>query len=145
MPINNLHPYIALPGSAAEAIDLYTRVLGAKVEALMHWGDMPGGNCAAADKTRVMHSELNIGGRLLSVSDSMPGATAPETGNIQVCLNFDEPDSLTQAFEGLSQGGTVSMPVQDTFWGAKFGMLTDRFGVRWMFNCMLAKEAARPH
>lgn len=140
MPINNLHPYIAVDGKAAEAIDLYTRVLGAKVIALMHWGDMPGGNFPEADKTRVMHSELNIGGRTLSVADSMPGAKAPETSNIQVCLNFDEPDSLIQAFEGLSDGGTVVMPVHDRFWGAKFGMLTDRFGVRWMFNCMTAKE-----
>ncbi|MFN2447196.1 MAG: VOC family protein [Vicinamibacterales bacterium] len=51
------------------------------------------------------------------------------------CLDFDNVADMTQRFEALGAGGKVTMPLQDTFWGAKFGTLTDAFGVQWMFNC----------
>jgi PhnB protein len=141
MPINNLHPYIALDGSAADAIDLYQHVLGASVASLMHWRELPDSNFSESQGKRVMHSELRIGERTLSVADSAPGARCPETGNIQICLNFDEPDSLVRVFAGLSEGGTVVMPVHDSFWGSKFALLTDRFGVRWMLHCAIEAKA----
>jgi len=58
----------------------------------------------------------------------------PGTNNY-VCLDFDDPADMTKKFEALSAGGSVVMPLNDTFWGAKFGMLLDAYGIRWMFNC----------
>jgi PhnB protein len=141
--LQNIHPYIALHGVAAEAIELYTRVLGAKAESVMYWRDMPGGDVPENQKNKVMHSELTLDGRtILSVADGhFPENSGPATSNIQVCLSFTDPDALHQAFAGLSEGGTVVMAVHDSFWGAKFGMLTDRYGVRWMFNCPTEPKA----
>ncbi len=59
----------------------------------------------------------------------------PADSNVHVCLHFDDIPDMKRKFEGLAAGGKVTMPLQETFWAAQFGMLTDAFGVRWMFNC----------
>jgi PhnB protein len=69
------------------------------------------------------------------LSDTMPGMPFTPEGNAHVCLDFDDAADMAKRFDALAAGGKVTMPLQDTFWGAKFGMLTDAFGVRWMFNC----------
>jgi uncharacterized glyoxalase superfamily protein PhnB len=60
-------------------------------------------------------------------------------GNVQIALDFTELAEMARAFQALASGGKVTLPIQDTFWGAEFGMLTDVYGVRWMFNCELKK------
>ena len=69
------------------------------------------------------------------LSDGPSDRQIPRTSNTHVCLAFDDVSEMTAKFEGLAQGGTVTMPLHDTFWGARFGMLTDRHGIHWMFNC----------
>lgn len=59
----------------------------------------------------------------------------PTEGNVHVSLDWTDLADMMQRFTELAEGGKVTVPIQDTFWGAKFGMLTVRFGVRWMFNC----------
>jgi PhnB protein len=81
-----------------------------------------------------MHARLTIGAGVIMVSDSPPNAPAATESNVHVCLQFNDLADMTAKFEALARGGTVTMPVQDTFWGAKFGQLTDAFGVHWMFN-----------
>jgi PhnB protein len=68
------------------------------------------------------------------LSDSVPGNGVKPGGNGQVSLQFTDPAEMARRFDALAAGGTITMPLQDTFWG-KFGMLTDAFGVDWMFNC----------
>jgi PhnB protein len=138
MPINHLNPYINFNGTAASAIALYEQVLGAQRVNIARAGDVPGTNVPADQRARILHGVLTVGGTPLMVSD----ATAPISAgaNIHVSLNFTDPSEMTQRFAALSEGGAVTVAPQDTFWGAKFGMLIDRFGVRWMFNC----EAVRP-
>jgi PhnB protein len=76
-----------------------------------------------------------IGEAVFMVSDTMPNEPPSRQSNIHVVLHLsDEPD-LQAKFAALAQGGKVSFPVHDTFWGAKFGMLVDKFGVPWMLNC----------
>jgi PhnB protein len=58
---------------------------------------------------------------------------------VHVCLDFDDPAEMGKRFDALASGGEITMPLQDTFWGARFGMLTDSYGIRWMFNCTLRK------
>lgn len=60
-------------------------------------------------------------------------------GNIQLSVNVESVEKIDEVFEKMSQGGTVAMALQDTFWGARFGMLQDKFGINWMFNCELKK------
>jgi PhnB protein len=70
----------------------------------------------------------------LMVSDSMPGQPVTGGTNMSLSLNFDSVADIERVFGALSEGANITMPLQDTFWGARFGMLTDRFGINWMFN-----------
>ncbi len=98
----------------------------------------PGAPLAEADKNLVMHVELPItGGHLLM------GTDAPESmgfhvrfgNNVYINLEPDTREETERLFRGLSAGGKIEMELQEMFWGAYFGSCTDKFGVRWMFNC----------
>jgi PhnB protein len=84
---------------------------------------------------------LHLGEGLVMVSDAMPDKPAPREGNVHVALDFDDVGDMTRKFDALAEGGTVTMPLQDMFWGARFGMLTDAFGINWMFNCSTKKPS----
>jgi PhnB protein len=135
MSIKQLNPYLMFNGTAEQAIKLYETALGATTEGPMRFGDAPGGDPASAHKDRVIHALLHIGGGAIMVSDSMPDNPVPLEGNVHVCLDFDDAAEMTKKFDALAAGGKVTMPLQDTFWGATFGTLTDAFGIQWMFNC----------
>jgi PhnB protein len=65
----------------------------------------------------------------------MPNQPVGADGNVHITLDFDDVEEMSKRFDALSAGGNVTMPLQNTFWGARFGMLTDAYGIRWMFNC----------
>jgi PhnB protein len=134
MAIKQLNPYLNFNGTAAKAIKLYESALGAKAE-VMPWASGPGAPSGDEYKDRVMHARLQIGPGVLMLSDTQPSAPVATGGNAHVSLDFDDPADMARRFEALSAGGKITMPLQDTFWGAKFGMLTDAFGINWMFNC----------
>jgi PhnB protein len=135
MAIKKLNPYVAFAGGRAEeAIKLYERALGAKTEQVLRYGDVPQQECAASDKKLVMHACLRIGDERLMVNDLPPGHPAPRDSNMSVVIDVDDLTELAHKFEALSAGGKVEVPLHDTFWGGKFGILSDAFGVRWMFN-----------
>lgn len=138
MPIRKLNPYLTFNGDAADAIALYERVLDAKVEMLQRFGEVPGSDPASPHQDRVIHARLRIGDDTVMISDSMPDQPVTLGGNVHMTLDFDDIDEMNRRFDALSEGGRVGMPLQDTFWGARFGMLTDAHGVNWMFNCQLA-------
>lgn len=140
MSIKSLNPYLIFNGNAAKAIQFYETALGAKSEGHMKFGDIPNHQCADEDKERVMHARLRLGEGLIMLSDSQPGRQVPREGNCQVALHFDDAADMTQKFNALAEGGQITMPLNDTFWGARFGMLTDVFGIRWMFNCEQKKS-----
>ena len=74
------------------------------------------------------------------LSDTMPGMPAvPAASNTHINLDFDDTTDMAAKFDALAQGGKITMPLQDTFWNARFGMLTDKFNIQWMFNCELKK------
>jgi PhnB protein len=134
MAINQLNAYLNFSGSAARAIELYERVLGAKVERRMTFGEAQP-DSAPATKDRIMHAVLHIGPAVVMLSDGPPSMPIPSESNTHLCLDFGDPAEMAKAFDGLASGGKVTMPLQDTFWGARFGMLTDAFNINWMFNC----------
>jgi PhnB protein len=135
MAIKNLNPYVNFNGTADKAIKLYESALGAKVEGIMRFGDAQGMPVPDEHKNRVMHAKVILGAGVVMISDTMPNQPVPTESNVHITLDFDDPADMTKRFDALAAGGTVTMPLQDTFWGARFGMLTDSFGVRWMFNC----------
>lgn len=134
MSIQQLNPYLNFDGTAEKAIALYERALGAKVEHMQRFSDMPGAKPAPEAASRVMHAMLRIGAGTVMISDTQPGMPFTVGNNVYVCLDFDDGADMAKKFDALAAGGKVEMPLQDTFWGAKFGMLQDAYGIRWMFN-----------
>jgi PhnB protein len=144
MSITNLNPYLNFNGEADKAIKLYEKALGARAENVMRWGDMPqgeGGQIKPEHKNRVMHALLHLGKGELMVADTMPDQPARPGDNAHVNLSFDDISDMQRKFDALAEGGQITMPLQDTFWGARFGMLKDAFGVQWMFNCQKEQPA----
>jgi PhnB protein len=77
------------------------------------------------------------------LTDTTPDRPVPAESNLSIALDFADPASMATAFEALAAGGTVVCPIQDSFWGAKFGIAKDACGVSWMFNCQV-QQAAHP-
>ena len=92
------------------------------------------------DKQRVMHSHFEAGPVKFMASDSPTTGPSAQGGQVHLSLHFTDGAKQEKVFKALSDGGTVTMPLQDTFWGARFGMLTDKYGVNWMFNYDLEKH-----
>lgn len=138
MAIRQVNPYLNFEGSAAKAIALYEKALGAKAENVMRFGDappMPGAPPLSAEaKQRILHAVLKVGSGVVMVSDGPPGRPVTMGDNNHISLDFSDAKEMQKAFDTLAKGGKVTMPLGDQFWGAKFGMLTDPFGINWMFN-----------
>lgn len=130
-----LSPYLMFDGTCEAAFKFYERCLGAKLEAMMTYGGSPmEAQFPAEWRAKIMHACLIKDGQMLMGSDSMPqGHEAPQ--GISVSIGISDPAEAERIFHDLAAGGTVKMPIQETFWAARFGMLVDRFGIPWMINC----------
>lgn len=131
----HFEPYLTFDGDCAEAMRFYERVLGGKLEMMVTHRESPGGDQAppeAAD--RIMHARLVVDGRVLMASDSMPGQPYEGMKNVWISMAYPDASAAKRVFAALGEGGTVTMPFQQTFWADGFGMLVDRFGTCWMVN-----------
>ena len=130
-----LTPYIIFNGNCEEALKFYEKALGGEIKNLMRFEGSPAENMSA-DKQKILHSHFAVDGRILFMaSDSGQGAPAAGRGGmIHLSLNFTDAGKIAGVFAAMGDGGSVTMPLQETFWGATFGMLQDQYGVNWMFN-----------
>ena len=136
MAIKSINPYLNFNGDAEKAVRLYESALGAKVEHISRFGDMPGSTVTPETKDRVMHSTLRLdNGGVIMISDIQPGMPHSPGTNVYICLDFEDAADMSKKFDALAAGGKVLMALNDTFWGARFGMLLDAYGIQWMFNC----------
>ena len=138
-----LTPYLTFGGNTREAFAFYEKALGAKVQAMMSYDDMPAmpaDDPACADGPRptgagIMHAHLALpGGAKLFAGDAPPGMPFEGMKGVMLALEYPTIDEAHGAFHALSQGGQVTMPLAPSFWAKTFGMLTDRFGVSWAVN-----------
>ena len=130
-----LEPYLNFnEGQCENALNFYQAALGGELH-IMRYSDAPM-PCDDAYKNLVMHGHLKSDRVHVMASDSRPECSATIGNNISLFLNFTDGAEQTKIFEALAQGGTVTMPLDDVFWGARFGTLTDKFGVHWMLNHM---------
>jgi PhnB protein len=128
-----LNPYVNFQGNAEEALNFYAKALGWEITAIQRYGDSP----MPSDedyKQKIMHGRLQSGVNVLMISDVFKGQPVSTNGNVQLSIDVEPGEDIDSIFKRMSEGGTVSMELQDTFWGARFGMLKDKFGVNWMFN-----------
>jgi PhnB protein len=129
---SHLNPYISFAGDAREALEFYTSVFGGTLR-LNTFGEFGADDSPESDK--IMHGQLeNDRGFVLMGSDTPPGMEHNPGDNISVSLSGDDAAALRGYWDRLSDGGTVSMPLEKQMWGDEFGMCTDRFGVPWMVN-----------
>ena len=131
-----MNPYLGFDGKCEAAFKFYEKVFGGKIVMMMKYGDGPmAGKTPPEMKDHVMHARMTVGdGVLLMGSDAPPQMYEPMKG-MSVSVGIDKPADADRVFAALAEGGTVRMPIQETFWAQRFGMLTDRFGTPWMINC----------
>ena len=131
-----LNPYLMFNGTCEAAFNFYAKALGGQVVAMMtHEGSPMEDQVPAEWRKKIMHARISIGDQVLMGSDSPPGQYEPMKG-FSVSLNIDNPAEAERVFKALSDNAAlVAMPIQETFWAQRFGMLTDRFGTPWMINC----------
>ena len=128
-------PYLNFNGDCDAAFKFYERVLGGKIESLMTHGESPIANeVPPAWHNRVLHARLVVGDAVLLASDSPPEHYQRPAG-LFVTISVDDPSEAERIFYALAEQGSVMMPMEQTFWAKRFGMLVDRFGTPWMINC----------
>jgi PhnB protein len=129
--------YLSFAGNCEEALKFYESCLGGKIADIHRYEGSPMDNAQLPPgwKNKVMHATFDAKGTRFMASDGMPGAPAPSYSGFSMSLNIPKDAALArQAFDALAAGGKVTMPFDKAFWGAHFGMLTDKFGVPWMVN-----------
>jgi PhnB protein len=130
-----INPYLFFNGQCEAAFKYYAKCLGAKIEAMMtHEGTPAAGQVPSEWVKKIMHARLSLGDTLLMASDAPPGRYQKPQG-FSVSLLVDTPQEAERVFNALADNGTVTMPIGETFWALRFGMLVDQFGIAWMINC----------
>ena len=129
---SRLNPYISFPGSARQAMEFYVSVFGGTLT-LSTFGEYGAQDTPDADK--IMHGQLEAdNGFTLMGADAPPGTDYASGNNMAVSLSGDDTAELHGYWDKLSNGGSVSVPLEKQMWGDEFGMCVDQFGVAWMVN-----------
>ncbi len=134
MSNTSVEAYLFFGGQCEAALDFYKTAIGAQIGAIMRFNEspdpIPEGKLQKGFEEKVMHSIFTVGDTKIMASDGMNEQS--NFSGFQLVLNVPTEADADRAFENLSNGGTVKMPLQKTFWSPRYGMLTDRFGVGWM-------------
>ena len=126
-------PYLNFNGNASEALAFYSKVFDGKVIYQQSFGDAPM-DIPPGYKDKVLHAMFQAGDLQFMVSDCMPNQPVTGGTNVSLSLNCPTVDDIEKKFSALAEGANITMALNDTFWGARFGMLTDKYGINWMFN-----------
>jgi PhnB protein len=135
-----IHPYLNFGNRTEEAMRFYEKALGGKLTEIHRFGSMPqqdGFELTPEQKTLVMHVGLELpDGQMIMASDMIAGMGPKrvEGNNISISVHPGSKQEADRIFAALAQGGTITMPIANQFWGDYFGSLTDRFGINWMVN-----------
>jgi PhnB protein len=131
--IMQVQPYLIFNGRCQEALDFYQKAVGAEVVFLMHYNQSPEscGPLPAGFETKIMHSTVRIGDSNIMAADGNSN-DPPTFDGFSLSLSCKTPEQAERAFDALSEGGEVQVPLMETFFAPKFGMVFDRFGVSWM-------------
>lgn len=130
--MNSFIPYLNFDGHTRDVMTFYQQCLGAELT-IQTFADahIP----SPGNENRVMHARLSTSsGAVLMASDSMPDMPVTVGNNVWITQDCESVEEIERLFAGFSEGGHVIMPLADQFWGARFGMLTDKYGINWMFN-----------
>ncbi|MEP6835406.1 MAG: VOC family protein [Gemmatimonas sp.] len=131
-------PYLNFDGNTREVMTFYQQCLGdgAALE-IQTFGQAKHGGPEMAE--RVMHAKLTSGTMSLMASDTMENHRLFVGNNVWITQECESVEEIERVFAAFSAGGKVMMPLENQFWGARFGMTVDKYGINWMFNCDLPK------
>lgn len=129
-------PYLNFNGDCEAAFNHYKKVFGGEFDTVQRFKDEPGGKHTPADANKIMHISLPLRkGYMLMGSDRPPSMGKGSFGeNVSLSIDTESRKEADAVFNGLAEGGKITMPIADTFWGAYFGMVNDKFGVQWMVS-----------
>jgi PhnB protein len=130
-----LNPCLTFNGQCEAAFKFYEQCLGGRIVTMMpHAGSPIEEHVPPEWRSKILHASLIVGDQELMGSDAPPDRYEEPKG-FSVSLHVKVPADAERVFHALAEGGTVKMPLQQTFWTVRFGMLVDRFGIPWMVNC----------
>jgi PhnB protein len=138
--MRSVNPYINFSGECEAAFNFYKSVFGGEFQMISRYKDMPpteGQPEMSVDGDLIMHVSLPISAQSVLMGSDVGGEWSRHTvqgNNIQLSVNAESQEDADRIFSGLGADGQVKMPLEKTFWGAYFGMLTDKFGINWMVN-----------
>ncbi|MBB6002349.1 VOC family protein [Arcicella rosea] len=137
-------PYLVFNGNCEEAFNFYKSVFGVEFSYIGRFKDAPSEEpLSESEGEKIMHVTLPIGDNhvLMGSDTSETHGLVTFGSNFSISINAESKEEATALFDGLSAGGQITMPLQDTFWGAYFGMFVDKFGIQWMVNYDTAEQA----
>jgi PhnB protein len=130
-----INPYLSFNGQCEQALRYYEQHLGAKVEMMMTYGASPMADQTPPDQRgRIMHATFKLDGQTLSGADAPPQHYRKPEG-MSLLLGLSDVAQAERIFQALAVNGEVKMPMQQTFWAERFGVVIDQFGTPWMINC----------
>lgn len=130
-----LNPSLSFNGQCEAAFKFYEQCLGGNPSAMMRWSESPTASEVSPELLdKVMYTSLQVGDVELMGSDSSPEHYQKPQG-FSICIDIDDPTAAERVFNALAENGTIKMPMEKTFWAARFGMLVDQFDIPWMVNC----------
>lgn len=133
----SVNAYLYFNGNCREAVEFYAKVFGTEKPQIMAFGDAkPDPSYPLPDEAKnlVMHAQLMISGSSVMFSDVFPGSKFVEGNNVSLTIVSNNEDEIKAYFNGLKDGGHVSMELQETFWSKCYGQLKDKFGVNWQLS-----------
>jgi PhnB protein len=130
--MKELITYLNFDGQTRDAMQFYQKCLGGSL--LMQTFAEAKMEVPPDARNRIIHAKLTIGSLTLMASDAMPGTAGHQGDNFHICVICESVDETQRLFTAVGQNGKVTLPLQDMFWGARFGMVQDQFGIHWMFN-----------
>lgn len=136
--MKTIDPYLIFNGNCRQAMEFYKDCLGGDLY-MMTYAEGPGEHPDAV-KDKIMHAKVTKGQLAIMASDPHDATPVTQGNNYFLSLNCESLDEIERLFNAIGKSGKVLLPLQDMFWGARFGMVTDQFGVNWMFNFELEKK-----
>lgn len=145
--MTTVNVYLTFDGNCREAFDFYRSVFGGEFSSAETFGEIPPEveipPMSDEQKKKIMHISLPISKETIIMGSDTGGNWAPDLkvgNNFSISVNTKDKAETTRVFNALAEGGNITMPLNETFWNAYFGMLTDKFGINWMVNCELESK-----
>lgn len=132
--MKNLVPYLSFAGKCREAFNFYKECFKGEIVAIQTYAEV-NMQVDEAYKQNVIHAEFKAEDIHLMGSDSRPGFVPNPGNNVTLNVNMSDEKEQDAIFNALADGGSITMPLERTFWGARYGQVTDRYGINWMLNC----------